>query len=926
MAGIEKVKGVLGAGDGPSSASLERIRRVSGEGGKTGRDALKKGMAQSPSTRKQGSDKGLSLSIARELLPYAGGRQQLQAMFRDLSPQAQENFLTAIAHQTRAADSPADGFSLSQEGQAIHDIVLNDSMSPDTINFVRDAGSRVRNSGDPVRQDTDLNEISAEEDFSEKSAPDRPSTGDRKFPAPSDSPSFRSTETPKMKADGTFEVKHSDQHFDRQTQSAVAKGGRYEKYMAAREAAIRKALLKEYGTQEAINAAPTEEVAEFIDFIDLSDVLSQKEKNAELLAKYGSKEAVDAADPAEKQAFIESLSQPAPRPAAIPDQNSSGRGGALAASMKPEENYTKAMHRLAETRDPHTGISHDGSVIEGEVAAGVPSSVFAPGGTRGVQGPTIATVRPQDHADLMQFARRLGLKSPNELGSAEEFARALVSGGHQEGFNITPVTPSQRADATDLVGDLADDASGITPTAAGRTLRTYMPAEAKAASAAERALLQEQAIQTIARKAEAVFGHQGWGENYRPSTRPAGTDGPSTEGPSLAGTTQDAGNVPAVGGQPNRRVESDAPPPALRDYKKPGVEIGEDVELDDLADLQDRQTFATGREDAASLADGEADSVVRKGYAEGDKAKTTPSKPREEGGNKPGEYADDQNFAQYNAENPATTPDELARRQQVYDNMKPRMQAEHDSARSSDLRRQIRELIESNPQPGPEVISQISTLNKKLRMSERLDMQSGVKSSKAEDPGTGMIPSKGNDPVEFTDPAELQGSDLSAAETDIGPASTRPNRVWYQDENGNWVEGEPFEYTGRPMDDGNDGNLPPPNDPPRLNGPEPDQPSRNLASDPEAPKKKGWSRYSKAAAIAGGVGALIGGYNAVQKGGQPEPHEFTPNSPAEGGGVPVMANGSIGPATSESRIRALNQFLRSGRINADTQTLQNWTN
>lgn len=880
---------------GPSEKSLDNIRRISGgegEGGRTGRDATKKGMAQSPNSAKAGADNTLALGTARELIRTAEGRKQLAEMVRELSPRAQTNFFISVARETRDPQAPRPAgtkagnsgpIALTPEGQAILDIAFQRELSPETVQYLNNSIPATRAEGDPARS-VDLDGIPLGEDASPKAPPAAPKV-EGKFREPSRKPSFRSTEKAVERKDGGISIQHSDVHLDRKTNAAIEKAKRGE---------------------------PVTPISD---------------------------------------------------------------DDALAASRSPRQYYTQMLNRVAELRDPND----IGQLNRGNF--------------------TIATVNPADYSDLVSLAKARGIKNPNEFSSPEEFARALVAGADQEPYNVTPITASQRAEATGMVADLADNPEDITGAAAGRTVRTYMPAEAKAASAAERALVQEQVIASIAKKADSVFGHHGWGENYKPATASAGVDGPSTEGPSTTGTTQDPHSVPAIQefgpdwesisvnqrGTPDvdsrpyeervtsyeqekdralrRIMQGDensgtgyfdpnqplvaipTPPRKPVQSGKPGSTFDPELTEDDLVDMHNKKTFAEGDPNATGVG-GEEESVVTTGRAQGDKAKNTPSKAREEGGHKTGAYEDEADFSEYNRENRNVSDSDLNARKNFYDHWKNAVDLE--VGRSSEIRKEIRALVDGAGDEGltPEQSDQLASLQQKLRLAERLDAMSGIKSSRVQtknDPETGLILRPGDNP------ADLDGGKLAAAEVEIEPpadAAEPRAKVYHQDPNtGEWVESEPFDYDGAPrrdpqariehherqgMDDYADVDEPDTPNPKPVEAP--------VTADTPPPKKGGWR--SRAAKVGAGVAAGLGVYNLLQQSGQPPVADFDYYDGGQGGpagatvpgggrgmspeAMGIAPNGSIGPATSEDRIRSLQNFLLNTRINPNTQTMQNW--
>ncbi len=872
--------------DGPSQSSLDNIRRVQGEGEaapRTGRTDVKRSMAQSPNvSHKQDLDRGLPLGVARELMRTPEGRMELQAMFADLSPGGQENFLLSVASQTRDPRSPAKGFAMTEEGNAIQDLVLTGGTAPETQEFLKRYRHQV--DGDPVGYQN-LSEMPSVEDATEKSAPFKPKvkTKDKeKFGEIKDLPSFRSTEKTTLDEDGQYSVRHSDVNLGRQTHAAI--------------------------------------------------------KRAE--AGY---------------------------PVSPIDSDT-----ALQEDTSPLKVYTQTLNRVAELGDPHTGVPRRSEIdFDGLETMGVPRSVLAPGGGGGPARSSLATVRPQDHGDLMRLARAARIANPNEFDSAEDFARALVARAPQEPYNVTPVTASQRASATEAVGDLLYDPDGavagrtfggpvppgsVPPAAVHAEVSRYEPEAVSAVKHAERALVQQQVIEAIARKAEQVFGHRGWGANYKPASGTAGIE-PSTETGMRAGTTQDPNQIPREGardwrgmpsGIPNQRAVSDtadtipAPFKAGRQIDSPGIEVGEDVDAEDLVDLDERRRFVTGDPNAkgTEVTDG---SEVLPGRAYGDKLGTKPSKAREEGGHKAGAYQDETDFAPHNSGANAT-PEALAQRQKFYDeaggqipggpnagqSYRLRDVMPMSTERTSVLRQQMQDLIDANPQPGPVVIDQIAELQRRLNLSQRLDQMSGIRSfrdtTNRPDPLSGSVGDPdGINGASPADDASLPSSNLVGANQDLaipGPPPPGPDgTVWYRDESGRWVKAKPFDLNGRAVDDDAldapvadaDGAGQPPEPPKRIGvldpNPEPDPMS--------APPTKGMSRIKRILIGLGLAGGGLAAYQASQDMSQPEPDAF-PSGPT--GGPAADGEGNIVPATSEDRIRTLQRVLGRARLNPNTQT------
>ena len=1021
---------------GDAAKSADNIRKISSpeeSAPRTGADSVKRNLAQSPTTRSQFADKGLPFTTARELLRTPQGRAQLREMVQQLSPAARANLELSIVSGTRDPRSKADAVSLTPEGNAMLEVAFGDKPSPETIEFLRGIAPNSRAAGD-VSNGTDLSQVPVDGDAAPKSKPDAPKAPGKEV---KDQQSFRSTERIVRKDDGGFEAKHSDIHLDGQTNAAIRKGEAYEKAIAAQDKAIRSALLKKYGSQEGINAANPEEVKAYIDSIGAARS-GKREQAAEaaLLEKFGSPEGVAAASAKEKAAHLESLGlQPAYRPDVIRDEPSTvtGRGGALAAMRIPKERYTALLNRVAQIRDPHTPPTHDGSVGEGLELTGVPSSVFAPGGSKGVQGSSLATVRPGDYGDLMMLARARGI-DPKDFDSPDSFARALVAGADQEGYNVTPITGSDRARTADTIFGLAGESGLPSEADAGTIARTFEPEAVRATKSAERAIMQEQVIEAIARKADAVFGHKGWGANYNANAGITGRTGAeaSTEVGLRDGTTQDVANIPREGvrdyrgmpyGRPNQagsvdvdgrpyeerltsyEQERDAalrrvmqgdpqsgtgyfdpsqplvrlpqPPQKPIPTDRPGMFIGEDVDGEDLVDFHAQRTFATGDEGAAGLKDGAAPSALKKG-------KEYPKTDRSEPQPKDKAYEDERDFAAYNRENrEGTTQSELARRQDYYDNAtgkigqdeyKMRDVMELSPARSSEIRKEIRALIEANPKPGPEIIDRLTRLRKELQGAERLDSATGVKSFKDTGAPDGSQPAAAKAWDDMTDdekaaamqnsgvqykkpedtadatpvdqatdpnPADIQADNLEASATDLNPRADDLGRAEDVETKGD------FDNTGTPKDQedipgaGRDGV----DEPDLVPSRDPDVPADTKPADgPSAKKGSGWKKTAtRAAMVGGGLGILGFGYNALHKAGQPKPHNWNDGGQGDGGPMLTPNETTIGflpdamettygdgivphLTKPEDRIRAIQATLRNFNLNPNTQTLQNWTN
>lgn len=666
-----------------------------------------------------------------------------------------------------------------------------------------------------------------------------------------DRTSFRSNETPVVNDDGTVRIKHSDVNLDPQTRKAVAR---------------------------AEQGQPVGPI------------------------------------------FDDAANTPAGRPA----------GRALAAGTRsPRQSQTQLVQRLAEIRDPHGGALGDSMSLEAMedlgITGGVDHSVFAPRGSRpNVQGRSVATVRPQDHADAMrawQAIKKGDVTAPNQqFASAEDMARALMSNIDQEGFNVTPVTPRQRRAATNLVEGFTgvDDVDAVveraiqgphTPASAGQLVRSQFPEAVSATKSAQRAVMQEQATATLARKLDEIFGHQGWGENYTPSVRPATSDMPSTVTGPRDGTSQipDPGmtRLDPPGVAPKRDISADPP----------GTDLDPEIDAEDLAERASRLEG-----DGPELPGGEAEGTLRPGRAHGDKSRTQPSKAREEGGHKPGAYEDpDQSFAEFNRENVALSDTDAAKRQRFFDDWQRAV--EMDPARSSDIRRQLRSLVEDPTPATADRLAQIEQLQRQLRLTQRLDEMSGVRSLQLADPDTGLLSRPMTNPT-YPPPAVIR----RPVDAEIEPS---------------------FDLTSRPHDEIIDAEFEvkrPPQDLPERVPPSPtardaDLPEETLPSTRVNRLKR--VAAAAAAAAATGLGYWWGGGGGGGGVSAPPAGDAAPPIPGDGGGPPKPPPWDFGgeamnypapeqsqpqpPVTTPEAADTIRRLRMQMRLNPNTQTLQSWT-
>ena len=898
---------------------------------KTGAQAVAKGMAQSPNTTLNNVDEVLPLDIVRNLV-YSGAPEdlaQLRQIVDGLSPQGRSNLLRSISRETRNPQAPAVDakgkalpIQLSEEGNMLVDAVFN-GKDPDP--------SWIANKPVTPGGGTQLGGINAEADLEPKTfRPERKSDDSRDL---NDRTRFRSNESIKEDKDGNLRVKHTDIQLDGQTQRAIDRA------------------------EEGLPVGPI--------YDDAANTPGHLKKPGRALA---------------------------------------------AGTTTPKQEATKLMHRLAETSNAHGVIdskrADDPLMYSTADARQDNPSAFAPGNTGSKMKRHVATVRPADHSDALrafQTVKRGEFSTPNQqFASAEDFARSFVESADQEGLNVTPITARERAEATDLLTDYNHDPAlpvdringeDIPPGVmsekqAGPLVRQNMSDTVRATKTAERSIMQEQTIAALARKFDDIFGHQGWGENYKPSTRP-GTSEPAAPAGGVGdgvSTTQDPARVPDLG-NPNQlgtpdvdtrpfdermtsyeqekddalRVISKGDPKNGTGYfdpsqplvttpqkpkaplgsGKPGMEIGEDVDADDLADLHQQRVGSDGE----PISTEEVEPNFARGRDLGDRTGMGRTKTKELPGNKPGEYQDKQPFAAYNRENRMVSDSDLERRRKFQEEFDRTLSLGGETERSSTLRQQLRALLESNEPEAPGTsaaaakASQIAELQRRLTLAERLDSMSGVNSMRQNDPEVGNVtqpfnpfptPQTGGEliPVPSTT-ADLQGGKLAASTTPIEADEVLPPRKDF-DLNDEPIEAEFELKQDAPV-------TPDPTTAPKV--PDADPIQLPLPKEPE-PR---WKRWAKRAGLVGGA---LGIRELLVRGGQPPPGGQPPTGVSHGdppppGNIPPMSppgpegyvpplnfgdgqgSGDIG-AKPEDRIRALRNFQMN--LNPNTQTLQNWTN
>jgi hypothetical protein len=902
---------------------------------KTGEGAARKALAQNPNKAGHNVDTALPLSFVRNLI-YSGAPEdlaQLRKIVDNMSPDEQDKLLRTITAETRnpqvAGIDPATKkprpIELTEEGKMLVDAVFN-GVDPDA-SWIQ---NKPATPGGGVR----LDGIDAQAGMEPKPfQPENPSEDPKVLKDVTSNRGELGLRKGKDKDGNTvYYPKYTDENTDPQTRRAIERAN------------------------EGLRVGPVYD---------------------------------DAAN--------------TPRGSGV---NPRPPGRALAAGTQtPKQKATALMNRLAENSNAHDVIdskrASDPLMFDTADSRQDNPSVFAPGNTGSKMKRHVTSVRPADHSDALDAFRtvkRGEFTTPNQqYSSAEEFARDFVSTTNKESMNVTPVTAGERADATELLQDYNHDPDfpvdrmngGDIPPGqmaekkAGPLLRQNMPDSVKAAQTAERALMMEQTIASLTRKFEDIFGHQGWGENYKPSTRP-GTSDPIERGPASDGvaTTQDPSNVPNLG-TPNVRGEA----PALKSrvaQGNPGTELGDEVGPEELADLQQR---VSGEGEPISTE--EVDPNFALGRDLGDRRGVNSKPAKELPGNKPGSYNavvydedgkkkyipdGDRPFARYNRENRDVPQSDLDRRRLFAEEMSKKVGTEME--RTSVLRRQLRELLESDEPEAPGTsaaaakATKIAELQRRLTLAKRLDSMSGINSMQTMDREAGTInrsfnpfPAQtGGDliPVTPANPssaggsmvpgsqsaapggalipsttADLQGGKLAASSTPIDADEILPPRRDL-DLNNEPIDAE-FEIKREP--DPVEVKREPDLEDVVINRPE-DPSVHTPDATPQAEPQ--WKKWAKRAGLVGGAlgirELLIRGGQPPVGGGQPPvgggiepppPGNIPPMGPQgpEGFPFPYVPRGGEGSqdlgAKPEDRIRALRNFNMN--LNPNTQILQNWT-
>jgi hypothetical protein len=220
----------------------------------------------------------------------------------------------------------------------------------------------------------------------------------------------------------------------------------------------------------------------------------------------------------------------------------------------PIENYSQALRQILEMVDPRGVKESDGA-----------------GMSRRLQQSQIATSSAQDYDTLQYLLNSRGITNPNQFSDPRELAKALISGAPQDMFDVTPITRRDRMSVEDALAEqypdayLADDMPDelrLTQTDAEIAAANLAPEITSRASMRGRQTVQDQAIETLARKLEDTYGSSGWGDQY---VAPAGVSdlpaAPHVEMASPAGPRKTTEGRPSAWG-PAYGPENKPPPPA----------------------------------------------------------------------------------------------------------------------------------------------------------------------------------------------------------------------------------------------------------------------------------------------------------------------------------------------------------------------------
>jgi hypothetical protein len=193
------------------------------------------------------------------------------------------------------------------------------------------------------------------------------------------------------------------------------------------------------------------------------------------------------------------------------------------------------------------------------------------GMSRRLQQSQIATSSAQDYDTLQYLLNSRGITNPNQFSDPRELAKALISGAPQDMFDVTPITRRDRMSVEDALAEqypdayLADDMPDelrLTQTDAEIAAANLAPEITSRASMRGRQTVQDQAIETLARKLEDTYGSSGWGDQY---VAPAGVSdlpaAPHVEMASPAGPRKTTEGRPSAWG-PAYGPENKPPPPA----------------------------------------------------------------------------------------------------------------------------------------------------------------------------------------------------------------------------------------------------------------------------------------------------------------------------------------------------------------------------
>lgn len=656
------------------------VRKLSGANApeapkaKTGDAALRKPLAQSPSTEVHLADDGLPIGIVRNMI-YSGAPQdlaQLREIVSGMSPKAQNNLMLSIMRDTQDPQKlvdPATGkrrpIEVTQEGQMLLDAVFN-GKSPDA--------SMILNKPATPGGGAQLASMDAEPGLEPK--PFRPASVSEDGRELKDVPAMRGEVVPKERSNGEVVRTYINEGMDGQTSRAIKRA------------------------EEGLPVGPI-----------FDDALNTPRGSGDNPRPSG-------------RALSSGTSTPKQQATALMHrlaETSNAHG--VVDSVRADD---PLMFGVADTRQDNPSVfapGNTGSSMNRHMTRVRPQDHSDAMRAFSTMRSGENTVPNTQYDSAEDFARAF-VASTNQEGFNVTPVTARDRQGATEllqDYNYDPEFPVERMGGGDIPPGVMSDKQ------AGPLLRQNMSNTITGAQTAERAIMQEQAISALARKFNDIFGAEGWGESYKPSIRP-GTDAPVAPpggiGDGVA-TSQNPAAVPQLPGGMNNRVDAPPAPRQPAAQEPPGRTLGEEVTPEDVDSL-----LLNG--EGPELPGGELEPDFARGRDLGDRTGMGRSKPHKVTGHKPGEYQDSQSFAQYNSENRNVPQSDLDRRRlfaQEYNK-----QVNGETERSSVLRQKLRSMLESNE---PEAYgtrssaaraSEIAELQRRLRMAERLDSMSGIQS------------------------------------------------------------------------------------------------------------------------------------------------------------------------------------------------------